>query len=100
MSQYTPGPWHTTPEGHVSSDTHGFVPLRTPFREDAFREGPTRCDTSEPELLANARLIAKAPEMLALLRSCLLAIEDWGRSDYLPGPQIRALLREIEGEKP
>ena len=61
---YTPGPWHVTPEGYVSSDSHGFVPLITPFTEDAHRDkhrGPT------PEAKANARLIAAAPDLLATL---------------------------------
>ena len=75
MRTYTPGPWHATAEGYIGSDKHGYVPLRTPFRHDAFTDGPTRSDHPEAELQFNAMLIAAAPEMLAALKAVLVELE-------------------------
>jgi hypothetical protein len=55
MSGHTKEPWRVTPDGHIASK--GFVPIRTPFREDAFKDGPNRSDHSDELLLANARRI-------------------------------------------
>ena len=71
-TQHTPGPWHVTPAGYISSHGHGYIPLITPFREEAHRDkyrGPT------PEALANALLIAAAPKLLEKLKKLV------GRSD-------------------
>jgi len=67
MSKHTPGPWRVSQEGYIAS-RQGFVPIRTPFRGDAFRDGPTRSPLHpEAELAANARLIAAAPDLLTAL---------------------------------
>lgn len=83
-TQSTPGPWHVTASErlknaqtgelemvtYVSSESHGYVPIRTPFREGAF-EGENRSDHPESEVAANIRLIAAAyllPEIRETLR--------------------------------
>ncbi len=39
MSAHTPEPWRISGRGsYISSSSAGYVPLRTPFREDAFRD--------------------------------------------------------------
>lgn len=56
MSKHTPTPWRES-RGFISSDANGYVPLITPFREDAHREmhgNPT------PEAQANAEFIVRA----------------------------------------
>jgi len=68
QSKHTPGPWRATHEGYIASENNGYVPIRTPFRKDAFDDGPTRSDHKEETLQANARLIAAAPAMLEALR--------------------------------
>lgn len=64
---HTPGPWRVTTGlngGYIASKSAGYVPIRTPFREDAFRDGPARGDVTDEELDSNARLIAAAPDLL------------------------------------
>lgn len=71
MSNYTPGPWHT--EVAPSSDLHF---IRGIYSDDAgqiakVRVGPV---LEQDEALANARLLAAAPELLAALEGlCGLA---------------------------
>jgi hypothetical protein len=67
--QHTPGPWRTTRNLNgkllVASEISGYVPIRTPFREDAF-DGPTLpLFVTEAELDANARLFAASVDLLA-----------------------------------
>ncbi len=76
MSQHTPGPWaveHVVP----ASDEPEFWPIAGPH---TFKVADVYLSESD------ARLIAKAPEMLEYLKGCY--------SD----PVARALLREIEGD--
>jgi len=60
--KHTPGPWRITrglSEGYIAQDIGGYVPIRTPFREDAFKDGPSRSDHTEEEVAANAaRIVA------------------------------------------
>jgi hypothetical protein len=63
--QHTPGPWRITPDGYVSSD-EGYVQILTPFRERAF-EPDDASSEHRPRALANAALIAAAPELLGAL---------------------------------
>lgn len=77
----TPGPWKVNEgTGYISSQNHGYVAIRTPFREDAFRgkhgqlSGTPVIPTTE--LLANARLIAAAPDLLAALDDVAAAPDD------------------------
>ena len=80
---HTPGPW----------TQHGI----TIVREGRGVEYPiAHCSDLVPEgeQLANARLIAKAPEMLSLLRQ--VVADPW---DNDCRDQARALLREIEGKE-
>lgn len=69
MSRHTPGPWvlETTKSdiGHV----HKIQPLRACLYVDNRRSDPS----SAPEALANARLIAAAPELLEALKALLAA---------------------------
>ena len=53
----TPRQWRVTDEFYVSSP-NGFVPIRTPFREDAFDLNEPREKWAEAE--ANAELIVTA----------------------------------------
>lgn len=55
MSGHTKEPWRVTADGFIASG--GFVPIRTPFREGAFKAGPGRSDHSDELLDANARRI-------------------------------------------
>ena len=66
IDKHTPGPWHATPAGHIASANHGFVPLLTPFRAGVHKD---RFGNPTPEVLANARLIAAAPELLKALEN-------------------------------
>lgn len=72
----TPGPWHATPAGHIASANHGFVPLLTPFTEDAHKD---KFGNPTPGALANAYLAAAAPELLEALEE--LTPSDWSLND-------------------
>jgi hypothetical protein len=95
--KHTPGPWRITENGCIASQ--GYVPIRTPFREGAFREGPGRSDHPEEVLQANARLIAAAPELLEALKEQIeprakgWKVTDWGIRDE----NARAAIAKAEG---
>lgn len=81
MSKYTPGPWAndaTVPLKAINCERLGY--------SIAWVNGHR-----EKEAEANARLIAKAPEMVELLR--VVANADYGINVMM---QARALLAEIE----
>ena len=63
MSKHTPGPWSCH---HDEVDDFSSVEI-TP------KTGPSRwvCDLNQPNHVANARLIAAAPELLSALRELL-----------------------------
>ena len=75
---HSPGPWHVTTDPHgrdifVARQDGSYVPMATPFREDAFSTDPDKaCVYDLRELEANARFMAMAPEMLDALESALL----------------------------
>ena len=99
MSQHTPGPW-TVVDNDKSFDIHS--PRGNPLAE----VGRLACGGGAE---ANARLIAKAPEMLDVLKDCASMLAEYiaygrfstggklGHTDTTMLEQIRALLREIEG---
>lgn len=100
-TKHTPGPWTATEEGKVAQVGGGFVPIRTPFRADAFVDGPNRSDHPEEELSANARLIAAAPELLAALVELYERAEHGGNVDGLPEyEQARAGTGGAAGHNP
>jgi len=65
MSKFTPGPWHTEPEPATCD------------RVTSGEQTVCWCDSvhfSDQENDANARLIAKAPEMYEALRECVIEL--------------------------
>ncbi len=92
MSAHTPGPWGIRSTGAVGSDggkdTGYMICLTHPCTEDGH-------DTAES--LANTRLIAAAPRMLALLEHVPHVHEMVERVAGCPGCEARAILREVEG---
>ena len=87
--KHTPGPWHATPAGHIGSENLGFVPLLTPFREGAHKD---KFGNPTPEALANARLIAAAPELLEALKG----LRDYHHSPAMKSPRLMQLLHETD----
>ena len=92
MSQHTPGPWQTTKHQRAS--------LAEASIEVASAGGRPICDMGDypnEEDGANARLIAKAPEMYALLQAF---VDMYPPDNHFSGTfdKARALLLEIEGE--
>ena len=114
MSSFSPGPWHLFPQHeagdepphlfedghfHVVDDEGTFVAAISGPPDDLYpRLDP---DASEdPELLANAQLMAKAPQMLALLARLEAAIQENRELDSeFEGRRAddEAMLAEIEG---
>ena len=89
MNQHTPGPWHVGKHSHLdiyADEQQIVIPAD---------------DMSLIEAKANARLIAKAPEMLEALK-WLINADDEGEIEQGQYAKrglalARALLREIEG---
>ena len=82
----TPGPW-------TVEDFYGMLGRRVTAGGKIVAEIRTT-HNHEPERLANARLIAKAPEMYAELKNLM----NLYHSDHAPFANIRALLAKIENE--
>ena len=90
MNQHTPGPWKTTKDGRVFSGS------AKEWNRTFNAEMPTfiaACGGND----ANARLIAQAPEMLAILRNVILTAEDHGVGHWPPVDDARAIIRAAEG---
>jgi hypothetical protein len=95
-THWTPGPWLVIhPEGIVESEvTKDFVKLASPWADGAW--------TGNPEMLANARLIAAAPELAEALEELLKDIqqyEAWKRPVHAV-EIARAALAKAKGETP
>lgn len=87
MSKHTPGPWH------VSSNTAQDLVC-------AGDEVVADCTTGDlPDIsIANARLIAAAPELLEACKSLLPEGWDDGVMDHMPGVKIaRLAIAKAEG---
>ena len=87
--KHTPGPWRVTPEGCIASEHDGYVPIITPFRREANRD---QHGNATPQALANARLIAAAPEMLEALEDVMALVEKNGH--LLPANKKWAIARD------
>ena len=76
MSKHTPGPWYRA--GHLIVDAKG--------------QGVCALDDRNAD--ANAKLIAKAPKLLELAKSCVMvgAID----TDYFGSADLAELIRELE----
>lgn len=84
--QHTPGPWDVTPSGYHVYDEHGNV----------------TADCAQPDIgsleerKANARLIAAAPELLAMVERLTDARENITRAETYR--DARALIARVRGE--
>ena len=69
--KHTPGPWKVDASGcvHQQGNKWSFIPLISPWAESAF-------DHTDQIALANARLIAAAPDLLAALQELYYARTD------------------------
>jgi len=85
--QWTPGPWHQTGHG-------AFGPRELWGDHDGARRYMGELDCSD----VDARLIAAAPEMAAMLRQCIEACEglDSDRENWPTIKDAAALLARIE----
>jgi len=99
---HTPEPWNADSSGHIGSLQMGYIPILTPFTEDAHRDkfgGPT------PEAIANARRIVSCVNALAgynpnAIGPFIEAIKKviWD-SDYLAGRQYVGGMKREQAEK-
>lgn len=100
MSQHTPGPWEA--EIVVNPTTRLAYPWAVWKDGVRIARADSRPIAVRHEEEANARLIAKAPEMLALIcdwYDVVLRLDYRDEYAHMLG-QAHALLREIEGETP
>ncbi len=88
--QHTPGPWWTEPVGTVRNDADGEPRYDLP-RIVRYGDGVSICKThliggADPDpAIANARLMAAAPDLLAALEGLLADIQDYQRINNLGG---------------
>jgi hypothetical protein len=93
MTAHTPVPW-TVKNGTVFTDDALSDPVARTVASPSFGYGQTRHD----EAMANARLIAAAPEMLEALRF----VQEHGAvyPEGEAGQRIRAAIAKAEGRAP
>jgi hypothetical protein len=94
MGKHTPGPWEVV----EMSDGKRFVAVRPGYLCDRVATVDGRCGIpgpgpSDERLDANARLIAAAPKLYALVRAWSISVPHGAHSDT-----CRAMIAEIEGE--
>lgn len=102
MSTHTPGPWRVTGPGYIGSTTNGYIPIITPYTDRANRD---KHGGATPEAMANAHLIATAPELLEALEAAIALFNEPTRnpSGYPIGepswcPGARAAIAKARGE--
>jgi hypothetical protein len=87
-AKHTPAPWHFLEEGDTESDHN----IGKPFTicggddddlADVFDNTHSTVSISREEAIANARLIAAAPDLLAALKACA-ALLDGNLSETAP----------------
>lgn len=93
-AQHTPGPWHV-----------GFKPGPIVYDDRRGRQVADCRDVTQSaskEAIANARLIAAAPELLEMLYTVLPSVEEadeFNKPTKKLGPVVRRLIAKIEGGK-
>lgn len=85
MSQHTPGPWtYKRGEGRYASahyiESHVYSTPTVISGKDQIAQ----CHGYEDEVVANARLIAAAPDMLAALKSARDSFDQFVRLNRIP----------------
>mgnify|MGYP001599039091 CR=1 FL=1 len=104
MSQHTPGPWRVKSHPRLHVDRHICVDIPSGFARIIAKV----CHTDVDDALANARLIAAAPEMKdAIFGLLLLARHEVWCVRFTQGDEdctcfinkARALLAKVEGER-
>jgi hypothetical protein len=88
MSKHTPGPWKADDKGKAV-----FIPLRAHHCEQLGIQVGFVSWEDDKESLANARLIAAAPEMLAALQDLCDTLGECGMTE-----KARAAIAKAEGE--
>lgn len=95
MSDHTPGPWH------VDESSAGALEIISDFGDIAMVRGARNPDD---ETMPNARVLAAAPDMKALLRLALQYLEHpdvqaipFALNAGVVADRVKALLAEVEG---
>lgn len=77
QGQHTPGPWHV----EFETEIHAASVLRYAIAAVFHRGSKEIVNVSESIAQANARLIAAAPELLAVCQATVKNLEDWAASE-------------------
>lgn len=92
MDEHTPGPWSVYPETDGTEICAVDMVPRLPIRQIICRPVPGE------NWIANARLIAAAPDLLAVAQELLRALDGNGkidkRSQPIGGPTYRSMLKD------
>lgn len=98
MSKHTPGPWHWDSD-QIKGDPLG----RVRYRVTAIGKTVTQCyySSSDEQAEWDARLIAAAPELLAVLHELEESARYWSEYDVPLGivDRISAAIAKATGEK-
>jgi hypothetical protein len=87
IAQHTPGPWHINASGYCQGS-----PCRW---EIVAKSGGIVAETNDGTDMANARLLASAPEMFDALQAI---VDAYGERDTLLMAQVKAALAKAKGE--
>ena len=102
MSSHTPGPWHIRiddtggpftgwPSVEAAEDLDCSIIHRAGFKQEFWGE------LSQREAVANARLIAAAPDLLEQLQMCAEALKDSGHYPLTLIDALAAIAKAIGG---
>lgn len=102
MAKHTPGPWVVNDAGEIEAQTA--ILGQVYGAEDYPCIDQEEIDEVAKECIANARLIALAPEMLGLLKAASSALKSYVYGNVAPdlakevSEEVDALISRAEGE--
>ena len=97
---HTAGPWTVGPEDWLISQSSGMgyrnFPVRAP---EGFDVAMVYCDEDDDEQVANARLIAAAPDLLEACELLLIYLGDWNDMEDETCAAARRAIAKARGQE-
>jgi len=95
MSKHTPGPWHVGPSKLRGSNSPNGAQITT---DDGFVvvSMPQKADRSLDTKMADARLIAAAPDLLSALKTAFMYVNDTVIADHPDWQEIHKAIASAE----
>jgi len=96
MSKHTPGPWKTR-RGYIDEEQVEVYPLNSKVKRPALPSEIATVSDAYPEMRANARLIAAAPDLLEACKAMRDARADSYNEIVAGMEKIEAAIAKAEG---